>query len=101
MQSMKVVVSPGEIGLTAIHALTYGIPIVTHDKFGKQGPEFEVIKPDITGDFFKFGDFESLTNITLKWLFEKDKDLNKKDCHAIIDNYYNPYVQKKIFDSVV
>lgn len=101
MQTMKVIVSPGEVGLTAIHALTYGIPVVTHNRFDKQGPEFEAIIPDKTGDFFEYEDLESMKNITLKWLLEKDKSLIEKDCNNVIDNYYNPYVQKKIFDSVV
>lgn len=36
-------VSPGNIGLTAIHSLTYGCPVITHDNFSNQMPEFESI----------------------------------------------------------
>ena len=45
-------VVPGDIGLTAIHAMTFGVPVVSHNYFPNQGPEFEVIKNGLTGAFF-------------------------------------------------
>jgi glycosyltransferase involved in cell wall biosynthesis len=101
MKSWNVVVSPGEVGLTAIHALTYGVPVITHDKFSKQMPEYEVIIPDKTGDFFEYENIDSLEQLVSKWLFKKDKMHVEKECYAIIDSYYNPYKQKKIFDTIV
>lgn len=61
-------VSPGNVGLTAIHSLTYGCPVITHDDFPNQGPEFETIRPGITGDFFKEDSVESLTEKIKNWL---------------------------------
>ncbi|MCK7575647.1 MAG: glycosyltransferase [Chromatiales bacterium] len=46
-------VSPGEVGLTCIHAMAYGTPVITHDDFNHQGPECEAIIPGETGDFLK------------------------------------------------
>lgn len=63
-----VCVSPGNVGLTAIHSLTYGCPVITHDDFPNQGPEFETIRPGITGDFFKEDSVESLTEKIKNWL---------------------------------
>ena len=37
-------VSPGNVGLTAIHTLMFGTPVVTHNDFTMQMPEFESIK---------------------------------------------------------
>ena len=48
-----VCVSPGEVGLNAIHALVYGTPVITHNNPCEQGPEFEAIKPGISGAFLK------------------------------------------------
>lgn len=102
MNSTSVVVSPGEVGLTAIHSLCYGVPVVTHNRFDRQMPEYEVIVDGVTGAFFDYyNPLDSLV-VTLKpWLFEKNKFLIKEDCFKIIEDYYNPYTQKKIFDSIV
>ena len=102
MNLMNVVVSPGEVGLTAIHSLTYGIPVLTHNKFDKQMPEYEVIKAGETGDFFEFDSpIESLTPLLKKWMFEIKKNDIKPNCFEIIEKYYNPHVQKNIFNTVV
>lgn len=101
MKSWSIVVSPGEVGLTAIHALTYGIPVITHNKFDEQMPEYEVIIPNKTGDFYEFDNMESMEALTSKWLFGKEKSQVQKECFEIIDSYYNPYKQKEIFDATV
>lgn len=44
-------VAPGNVGLTAIHAMTFGCPVITHSDFKWQMPEFEAIHPGKTGDF--------------------------------------------------
>lgn len=44
-------VAPGNVGLTAIHSLVYGCPVITHDNFKEQMPEFEAIQKNVTGDF--------------------------------------------------
>ena len=62
-----VCVSPGNVGLTAIHALSFGCPVVTHNNFAYQGPEFEAIIPNYTGDYFQQGNIEDLTNKIRKW----------------------------------
>ena len=63
-----VCVSPGNVGLTAIHSLTYGCPVITHDNLSDQMPEFEAVRPCLTGDFFKEDSVESLTNVIKQWI---------------------------------
>ena len=102
MQLIKVVVSPGEVGLTAIHALCYGVPVITHNRFDKQMPEYEAIVEGETGAFFDYyNPSESLIIILKDWLFNKNKIQIKQNCYKVIDDCYNPYTQKTIFDSVV
>ncbi len=50
-------ISPGEVGLTAIHSLMYGTPVITHNNFDQQMPEYEAIIPKYNGDYFNFNDF--------------------------------------------
>ncbi len=95
-------VSPGEVGLTAIHSLTYGTPVITHNEASRQMPEYESIIPFETGAFFNYGSAESLADVIEHWLSSNN---SKKDiayqCINIIDKYYNPHVQLKIFNAAV
>lgn len=95
-------VSPGNVGLTAIHSLTYGCPVITHNNFCNQMPEFEVIKNGETGMFFKENDVEDLANTIMIWLKvskNKREEIRSK-CYAIIDEKYNPHYQIKVFKNV-
>ena len=56
----RAVVSPGKVGLLAMHALAYGTPVITHDDPDRQMPEVEAIEPGVTGAFFKRGDVSDL-----------------------------------------
>ena len=102
MQLMNVVVSPGEVGLNAIHSLCYGVPVITHNRFDKQMPEYQAIVENKTGAFFEYEEPIGSLQVVLKdWLFNKNKKQTREDCFKMIDEYYNPYAQNKIFDSIV
>lgn len=98
-------ISPGNIGLTAIHAISYGTPCITHNNFTKQMPEFEAIQTDITGDFFKENNILDLSEKIEKWLILETakREVVRNNCYAIIDKKYNPHYQinllKQLFDS--
>lgn len=95
IHNADICVSPGNIGLTAIHALVYGTPVITHNSFPYQGPEFEAIIDGITGAFFDYGSIDSLTETIKKWLdfhpIKTDELVN--ECYKVIDSKYNPYYQ--------
>jgi glycosyltransferase involved in cell wall biosynthesis len=94
-------VSPGNVGLTAIHSLSYGTPVITHDDFTKQMPEFEAIQEGETGSFFRYNNVDSLVETIYKW-FNKDIDrieLRNK-CYFIIDLKYNPHFQISVLKSI-
>jgi glycosyltransferase involved in cell wall biosynthesis len=50
--SSTVLVHPGAIGLTLMHAFGYGIPVVTHDDFEFQMPEIAAFEDGINGLLF-------------------------------------------------
>ncbi|MCA4793874.1 glycosyltransferase family 4 protein [Myroides odoratimimus] len=87
-------VSPGNVGLTAIHSLMYGTPVVTNDSFCDQGPEFEVIEEGVTGLFFKNNDFLSLARTIKKAL---SMEFKKSNCYNVIDSYWTPDKQIERF----
>ena len=45
---MDITVSPDKVGLTAIHSMAYGRPVITHDNMDRQGPEVEAVIPGRT-----------------------------------------------------
>lgn len=98
-----VCVSPGNIGLTAIHAFMYGCPVITHDNFVNQMPEFKVIENMKTGSFFKEGDLEDLSQKIYDWLLfsMNRRDMIREDCYKIIDSKYNPFYQINLLKRVL
>lgn len=95
-------ISPGNIGLTAIHTLTYGTPAITHNKWSEQMPEFEAITKDETGDFFEYDNVHSLAETIKKW-FQKDKprDQIRQSCYHSIDTSWNPNYQIQVLKKAI
>lgn len=92
-------VSPGNIGLTAMHVMMFGCPAITNDDFSHQMPEFEAIKPGETGDFFQAGNATDLADSICVW-FDKqgnDRERVRKACYEEIDAIWNPHNQIKVF----
>ncbi|MCR5183906.1 MAG: glycosyltransferase [Opitutales bacterium] len=87
-------VTPGDIGLTAIHAQMFGCPCVTHDAFPYHGPEFEAIVPGKTGLFFERGNIEDLSAKISDWFkIDRSREEIRRDCYAEIDSNWNPDYQ--------
>lgn len=96
-------VATGEIGLTAMHSLMFGVPVISHSDMNKQMPEFEAILPNINGDLFEYDNTvdlkEKIKNV-LKFSEDKSNLQVKEDCYKIIDEFYNPNFQSKLIDSL-
>lgn len=96
-------VSPGNVGLTAIHVMTYGTPVITHDNFVNQMPEFEAVEDGVTGGFFKENDIDSLADKIIEWsnYSVQNRDAVRDACYKIIDTKFNPYNQVGKFKKVL
>ena len=99
----NVCVSPGNVGLTAIHCLAYGIPVITHNNFKNQNPEFESITSNINGDFFKEDSIEDMCEKTIPWLnlSRNQRDTVKQHCYDVISDKYNPNNQINILKKTI
>ena len=87
-------VSPGNVGLTAMHAMSFGCPVISHNNFPMQMPEFEAIEEGKTGAFFKENDIDSLAEVIQNWINTcHDREAVRKACYKVIDEKYNPHVQ--------
>ncbi|APA65500.1 glycosyltransferase [Maribacter sp. 1_2014MBL_MicDiv] len=96
-------ISPGPIGLTAIHAASYGVPIITNDDFSNQMPEFEIIASGLNGDFFEKDNENDLYEKVKKWLLINNEKRSEAKIfsHSIIDEKYNPYYQIQVLKTVL
>jgi glycosyltransferase involved in cell wall biosynthesis len=93
-------VSPGNVGLTAIHSLSYGTPVCTHDSFENQMPEFEVIVEGQTGTFYSEKS-NNLEEVIEAWLSsDLDREQIRKNCYETIDKFYNPNYQLSVFTNL-
>lgn len=91
-------VSPGNVGLTAMHTLVFGCPVITHNCFEWQMPEYEAIQSGVTGDFFEMDKVEALTECISKWFAAKadKREEVRKACFNEIDTNWNPYYQMDV-----
>lgn len=53
---------PENIGLSLIHAFSYGLPVITSDWRCAQGPEFDALSPGVNGMVFRHRDLQSLVS---------------------------------------
>lgn len=95
-------VAPGNVGLTAMHSMTYGTPVCSHNNFVDQMPEFESIEEGKTGLFFRENDLDDLTRNLENWFKNnRDRDIIRYDCFRIIDTKYNPYYQINLIENII
>lgn len=91
-------VAPGNVGLTAMHTMVFGTPVVTHDSFEYQMPEFEAIKAGVTGAFFKYNDVNSMAETIVEWfsLHKEDRNQVRESCYQEIAENWTPDFQLKV-----
>lgn len=96
-------VAPGNIGLTAIHAMMFGCPCMSHDDFPWQMPEFEAIHEGITGAYFKRENVESLADAIIQWFNVNGnrREEIRQACYEEIDSQWNPHRQLNVFRQVL
>lgn len=94
-------VCPGPVGLTGMHSLSYGVPVISNDNFSTQMPEHEAIIPGVNGAFFKDGDVCDLANKIEECISQRleDRDGSIQNCLSVIQQYYNPEFQKKTINN--
>lgn len=91
-------VAPGNIGLTAMHTMVFGTPVLSHNDFKWQMPEFEAIHPGVTGDFFERDNVEDIARKIKQW-FEKNgsrREEIRHNCMHEIDTQWNPCFQIEV-----
>lgn len=92
-------VMPGRIGLSAMHSLAFGTPVIVHDNPNDQGPEWESIIPGYNGAHFAHGDSSDLGRVIRQWLGRThDRQNIRANCHEVLDRFYNPATQAALIE---
>ena len=96
----KFCISPGNIGLMAMHALYNETPVITHSDMAHQMPEAEVISEGVNGYLFDYGSPDSLA-LALDRAISEDYRSMSTGCFTTVGERYDPLNQSKIFWSEV
>lgn len=95
-------VSPGNVGLSAIHAMSFGCPVISHNNYPMQMPEFEAVEDGKTGTFFKENDVDALADAICNWIRTcGDREAVRQACYKVVDDKYNPHVQIETLKTII
>lgn len=61
LSASDISVVPSGAGLSIIHAMAFGTPVIIHDRVDQHFPEWEAIQEGITGFFYKYDDVHDLS----------------------------------------
>lgn len=91
-------VAPGNVGLTAMHTMVFGCPVLTHNNYPEQMPEFEAIQPGKTGAFFEYDNVNSLADEIERWFdnHKTDREEIRRNCFVEIESSWTPKFQIQV-----
>jgi len=93
-------VSPGKVGLTAMHSMAYGTPVISHDNMDRQMPEIESVIAGETGDFFVENASDDLACVIAKW-FDAHPEKPEGRCVARIEAEFTPRYQRAVIEAAL
>lgn len=97
-----VVAQPGKIGLTAMHALMFGTPVISHSSFELQMPEVEALVEGVTGLLHRKADAEDLARCLIEFPIQfSDRERTRRNCYRVMDEVYNPDHQIEVLARAV
>ena len=94
-------VSPGNVGLNAVHALCYGTPVLTHNNFRNQMPEHEVIEENRNGCFHLENDIDNIAEKIEDWFKNQHQGYSREKARKALIKNYNPDTQVRIFEEIL
>jgi glycosyltransferase involved in cell wall biosynthesis len=94
-------VSPGKVGLAAMHSLAYGTPVITHGDPDFQMPEYEAIRPGMTGEVFDRGDAASMAQALQRRLERPRRGEERRLAIGDIERSYTPEAQCRAIERAI
>ncbi|MEZ8107178.1 glycosyltransferase family 4 protein [Vibrio cortegadensis] len=88
MLSSSLCCYPSNVGLSVMHAMGYGVPVLTNDNIKSHNPEIYVIDDGINGIFYKENDAVDLANkINEFFISEKKHELGINGRRKMLSEY--------------
>ena len=83
-------VVPTFIGLSAHHAMSYGVPVITDDSLDSQGSEFDILSPGLNSLTYCEGDPNDLAEVLARLVSSPDlRSFLAINARKTIDNVHN------------
>ena len=98
LSASDLAVIPSGAGLSIMHALAYGTPVLLHDKVEEQFPEWEAVREGTTGWFYRFDDLSDCADKIIAALFPSPKKPEMRmACRSMITDRYNTISHAGLF----
>ena len=93
---------PGPIGLSVLHAFSYGLPIITNDNYNLHGPEFSTFINNKHGLLFAHKDVNDLA-LKINEFFKNKKSQKKykKNILNLIESNYSLENMAQFFSNIL
>lgn len=94
-------VYPGGIGLSILHSMSFGIPVLTTDNTDLHFPEFELLKKGFNGDLYIDNSYEDLADKIIEWKnkLRVSRKIYAKNCIKRIEDM--GYLPENMSDNVL
>lgn len=96
--SASVFCYPANVGLSLIHALWYGLPVVTSDNILIQNPEIVALEPGVNGSLYHHEDVSSLVAVLRRII--ADKTLREQMSQAARQTVESKFSIKRMVDGL-
>ena len=88
----------GKVGLSAMHSLAYGVPMITNNNLDKHFPEIEAIVENKTGFYFEEDNIDDFLAKILPINYRGEYFTN---CITTIEEIYTPEIQQKLIEEAM
>ncbi len=102
LSASDLAVVPSGAGLSVMHALGYGTPVLIHDEVEEHFPEWEAVKEGETGWFYRYDDLSDCTEKIVDALFPiPQKPAMAAACRSVINSRYNTTTHAHLFINAI
>lgn len=90
-------VIPGDIGLSAMHSMSAGLPTISHNKLARQMPEHEAIVEGETGSLYEYESVPDLAKCIQSWISNPQRiEVAQQACLDKVGTQFNKHYQVKM-----
>jgi glycosyltransferase involved in cell wall biosynthesis len=97
--SSKALIYPGSIGLSLLHALNYGLPVITHATIRRHNPEISALEHGVNGFMFADGNVGALAASIVELL--NDPERRQRMSEAALQTVEGRYSTERMVNGFV